>query len=135
KQIDPYEKVLNGRLCVPIYGSIRFPLKADEKSLLAVVDVKTGLNKYVPSPVFNLHGLLRPSKNNPNRQTLGIGHSSKTLMDVFDVNFERVKTLSFDGITFRGHGVDHDEGVLISAEKTGSPGHGGLLLLFDSDGK
>jgi hypothetical protein len=101
---------------------------------LVVVDAGTGLARHIPSAVVNLHGLVEPVVANPKRQKLGIGHQSRELLEVYTSEYEVVRAVRFPDISFRGHGLPHASGALISAELISDPMKGGLLLYVDADG-
>ncbi|MDF8364714.1 hypothetical protein [Achromobacter anxifer] len=127
-----------GVFCVPVYGRSRFPAAPGEplpRSCLVVVDARTGLARHIPSAVVNLHGLVEPTAANPKRQKLGIGHQSREILEVYSSEYGVVRAVQFPDISFRGHGLPHAGGALISAELISDPMKGGLLLYVDADGK
>lgn len=128
----------SGVFCVPVYGQSRFPAAPGEplpRSCLVVVDARTGQARHVPSAVVNLHGLVEPTAANPKRQMLGIGHQSRELLEVYSADYDVVRAVQFPDVSFRGHGLPHAGGALISAELISDPMKGGLLLYVDADGK
>ena len=126
---------ISGRFCIPIYAQRRFPMPSDTASVLAVLDAASGRIEYHPSAVFNLHGLAEPGTTNPEQLKFGVGHANPEQLEIFDAGFKRMQTRRFEGLTFRGHGLGHPEGVLTTAEITGQEHQGGVLLLLDGAGQ
>ncbi|MNR71897.1 hypothetical protein D3C71_25760 [compost metagenome] len=126
-------KLPPGRLCVLAYGRSRVPLAAENRTQIVSVDLQSGAAARIPSPVSNLHSLLQAGPNGG--QWWGVGHESPELIDVFDGRLQRLTTMRFPGIIFRGHGIAWKGGVLVAAERQGDPMAGGLLLHLDPQGQ
>lgn len=123
-----------GRLCVLSHSSFRFPLAASAAtfpSVIVVVDLVGGGVQLVPSSVVNLHDLVVTQVKS---RIYALGHESPEKVELFNWDFTERKELVFPGVTFRGHGIPYGEGVLLAAEASADPSHGGFLLYLDDAG-
>lgn len=134
--LNANQELIDGLLCIPIYGPNRLPLEENKESVLAKINPITEEVIFEPTEIKNLHGLIESEYNNPNKIKIGIGHQSRELIQVYDNKFNNLSLKKFPNLNFRGHGIPYKEGILITAEQFPfkEETKNGILLYIDSEG-
>lgn len=136
---DGYSGLGAGHFLVTHFAYYRNPVDQPFESAFSLIDAQTGSSRYVYSKVPRLHTAFRPTANNADKRTFMLGYHVNNVIDVFDSQFELIDTLSIKNAVFRGHAIDYQGGMLLSAvDQFGHAGelpYAGFLLHLSTNGE